>query len=465
VNAAGDRSGGGPQRRRTATADPRNERPQILIPQLVVPVSSPFGACLEFTPSGVAPIGRGTGPSGGLGLRLARGGVSDERVESECRSEPGVVVHFPPQIARHRFTRMNRRSGNSQPAERRHVESRSSVRDVRPINIRCIEVKHWYTTYIVCVQRLMVAAGLLLCPAPGVAQMPPTAGPTPPTAGPMPPTAGPGPGLVGPPVGGPNPPPGPPTAESRPGLPVTAPEGVLPSRPSGSGDGLIYGSEFAERLVQEARSFDPQSSLPPRRDRDLAISLYQQAIEAQPGAKVNAVLANRIAQLYNTFADKARGVYPRPDKAAEWWRRCLEFTDPTQLLWSQAQMGLASTTVMQRNPESAAAFYDQILAVDSNTIQLENWKRWGAPQTDEEAAALRQELERIRQQHRELQAKVRQMKSYAERLSERKTHVLEARENGQVSRATRRVLMFVLSGLLVAATLLVLRYRQRKLAA
>ncbi len=47
-----------------------------------------------------------------------------------------------------------------------------------------------------------------------------------------------------------------------------------------------------------------------QRDRDKAAEVYARAINAQPGANVNAVLANRIAQLYGFYADPEKGIEP-----------------------------------------------------------------------------------------------------------------------------------------------------------
>jgi len=62
-------------------------------------------------------------------------------------------------------------------------------------------------------------------------------------------------------------------------------------------DLMIFGSPAALKLVEEARKVDPLYCPLEQSDRDEAARLYEQAVEAQPGAKSNAPLANRIAQM------------------------------------------------------------------------------------------------------------------------------------------------------------------------
>lgn len=119
----------------------------------------------------------------------------------------------------------------------------------------------------------------------------------------------------------------------------------LPLGPNVEDDALDfhYGTPAAKKLVQEGRQFDPEFANGEMWDRDRAVALYADAIKAQPGAKLNAQLANRIAQIYAFNGNPAKGVKPNYAKAAEWWQRCLELTDRSQILWGQAQMGLASS--------------------------------------------------------------------------------------------------------------------------
>jgi len=158
-------------------------------------------------------------------------------------------------------------------------------------------------------------------------------------------------------------------------------------------NGEFFGNARAERLVQEAKKSDPMFCPQEQRDRDKAALLYEQAIDAQPGAKYNAVLADRVAQMYATYEDKKKNVVPVPDRAIQWWNRCLELTNPKQLLWAQAQMGLASTAIIKGDAKSAAAAYDNILRVDANQIELEDWKFW--PESDRYEAQRKREIERL----------------------------------------------------------------------
>lgn len=166
---------------------------------------------------------------------------------------------------------------------------------------------------------------------------------------------------------------------------------------------LIYGSPAAEKLVHQARQFDPLYCPREQSDRKRAVDLYRQAMEAQPGAKLNAVLANRIAQLYATYQNREKGVRFNPVKAVFWWNRCLELTDRTQLLWAQAQMGLATVGGIRGGSESSLFHLKEILKLDPNTIQLENWKRHST-------GPFRHlhQPDRLRQELRELQKKVRE---------------------------------------------------------
>lgn len=115
----------------------------------------------------------------------------------------------------------------------------------------------------------------------------------------------------------------------------------------------VYANIEAAELVEQARSFDPMYCAQDRRNRDKAIMFYEKAIAAQPGASINAAIANRIAQLYAFYEDKASNVHPIATKAAHWWNRSIEGTSPKQLLWAQAQMGIASASIMGRDWTSA----------------------------------------------------------------------------------------------------------------
>ncbi len=129
--------------------------------------------------------------------------------------------------------------------------------------------------------------------------------------------------------------------------------------PGGVGDQWVYGNATAKALVEQARRYDPMDAKHDDHDREQAVELYEAAIESQPGAKLNAVLANRIAQMYGFYADPAINAEPIPTLAHKWWKKCVELTEPTQLLWGQAHMGMGSV--------------DAIIEMDPGKIEPEPW--------------------------------------------------------------------------------------------
>lgn len=174
-------------------------------------------------------------------------------------------------------------------------------------------------------------------------------------------------------------------------------------------NGEIYGNANAKRLVEEARKFDPMFCLEDQRDRDKAVLLYQQAIDAQPGAKINAMLANRVAQLYAFYADRKKNVTPVRSNARKWWKRCLESTNPRQLLWAQAQMGLICTAA---DSKSAIAACDNILKIDANQIELDNWKSW--PEGDQSKTLRDRKKDELRKQIVKIQSLAKEKRSRIE---------------------------------------------------
>jgi len=124
-------------------------------------------------------------------------------------------------------------------------------------------------------------------------------------------------------------------------------------------DSNIYDTQEAYDLVMQARKCYTESG---RFDRDKAIELYEKAIAAQPGAKLNGPLANRIAGLYASNHDPERGIKTDPVKARLWFTRALEYTGPDQMLWAELHMGLGNM--------------DKILDVDIEAVKLPDWKLW-----------------------------------------------------------------------------------------
>ncbi|MGC1272603.1 MAG: hypothetical protein WBC44_02760 [Planctomycetaceae bacterium] len=246
-------------------------------------------------------------------------------------------------------------------------------------------------------------------------------------------------------------------------LPSPSPATDKPAPPvADADDGWIYANATAEDLVRQARHYDPMFTRQEQHDRDKAVGLYKQAIEAQPGAKVNAALANRIAQLYAFYENRKKGIRPDPDQAAMWWKRCLESTDTTQLLWAQAQMGLASTGVMRQTPESSLSPLNEILKLDPIKIKLDNWKE----SSYESSQWHRQELERLRQELRDLQVNVRDdAVPYAERLAAaKKKQLAQARATAPAWSDGRAILigLNLVFVLVVGGLVAMARYRKSR---
>ena len=104
------------------------------------------------------------------------------------------------------------------------------------------------------------------------------------------------------------------------------------------------------------------------------MALYEKAMALQPGAKINAVVANRIAQLYGYYGDRRRGIRPDYAKALQWWSRCIEETDPKQILWAEAHMGLGCMRVLVGKPRESAADFKAILDLDVIGVEWPPWK-------------------------------------------------------------------------------------------
>jgi len=161
-------------------------------------------------------------------------------------------------------------------------------------------------------------------------------------------------------------------------------------------DNEIYGTQEAFDLVMEARKYDSMFCQG-LGDRDNAAELYGKAIAAQPGAKLNGPIADRIAQMYAFNADEKAGIKLEPAKARQWWNRCIELTSPNQLLWAQAQMGLASAAYLSRDYFAALDRCNKILDVDFDNIELPDWKIWPDGDTERDQAILERERDYLRQ--------------------------------------------------------------------
>jgi hypothetical protein len=178
-------------------------------------------------------------------------------------------------------------------------------------------------------------------------------------------------------------------------------------------DNEIYGTEEAASLVAQARAFDPMYCSRDKANRDQAVVLYEEAIAAQPGAKLNAPLTNRIAQLYAFYEDKEKKIRPDRSKASMWWNQCLTATSSKQLLWAQAHMGLASAGVVGRDFMSALQHYNQILELDISQMELPDWQVWPAGDTERQRAALERERARLRDEVQGIQGAAADKQVYA----------------------------------------------------
>ena len=158
----------------------------------------------------------------------------------------------------------------------------------------------------------------------------------------------------------------------------------------------IFGTQAAAELVGEAREYDPMYCKRGKEDRGRAASLYERAILAQPGAAINAALAERVAQMYAFYEDRSKNVRPDQTKARVWWQKCLELSDPKQLLWAQAQIGLGCSSFMTKDTHAAVAAFRAVLDVNMDEVELPKWKTWPDGDTERKKQLLEEEKDRLR---------------------------------------------------------------------
>ena len=175
----------------------------------------------------------------------------------------------------------------------------------------------------------------------------------------------------------------------------------------------IFHNKEAADLVRKAReNYDLRSGSGAHKDedRDKAIEIYQQAMEAEPGADINAVLALRIAQHYSLFdTDQAEleggpqfgignpNFKPDHHKALEWFQRAVSLSKPIHQVWGFAQMSLANTLVKLNKNKEAIAAYERILEMAPEKMELPPWRHRPANSTRESQAELQQELKAVRE--------------------------------------------------------------------
>lgn len=161
------------------------------------------------------------------------------------------------------------------------------------------------------------------------------------------------------------------------------------------GNEILGGKEAAD-LILQARSFDPNFARSEKADRDQAAAFYERAIAIQPGAKINAVLADRVAQIYAFYEDRKKGIRPDPAKAVSWWGRCIEMTTPRQLLWGQAYMGMGCASFTSGRAQAAADAFRAILKLDPEQMELPDWRVWSPGQAEQEKARVRELAKQLR---------------------------------------------------------------------
>lgn len=167
----------------------------------------------------------------------------------------------------------------------------------------------------------------------------------------------------------------------------------------------IFGTDEAAKTILQARGFDPLFSGRENADREKAAALYQKAIALQPEAKINAVLANRIAELYGWYGDPAKGIRPNCAVASEWWTRCIEATNRRQILWAQAHMGRGCTKVVDGDPKGAVDDFKAILELDVLGVEWPAWRVKPDTTTKRGKELYDREMIRLRDRAEELQVK------------------------------------------------------------
>ena len=218
------------------------------------------------------------------------------------------------------------------------------------------------------------------------------------------------------------------------GLPVTWPAALLLSALSAAlparrlaaevvvgMDKEIFANPEAADMVRQARSFDPARSRPGNCQK--AIECYEKAIALQPGAKINAVLCNRIAELYAYAGAGGFGWTERRAKAIAWWRRCVELTNPHQSVWIKAQMGLGCTTFLVKKAQEGIESYQAVLAIDPEQMEVPDWRVAPDPNTEHGRRQRQGQLAVIRKLAQQSRLKAVEMIHYVMMRSDRKATV------------------------------------------
>ncbi len=167
------------------------------------------------------------------------------------------------------------------------------------------------------------------------------------------------------------------------------------------GHDMIFANAQAADLAAKGMACDRNYS--PNGDYRKAVEFYAQAIAAQPGAKINAFLANRLAQIHAYTEDRAAGWRTDRAKGAEWWRRCIEASSPKQLIWAQAHIGIACSQTIEHDRPSAVEELEAVFEVDPVQVELPEWEHWPEPKSEREKAQRQMELDRERKRMEEAQ--------------------------------------------------------------
>ncbi len=136
----------------------------------------------------------------------------------------------------------------------------------------------------------------------------------------------------------------------------------------------IFATAEAAQAAQDARRCDPLCMTAETADRDKAVAGYTRAIELQPGARINAALAARVAELYAYGQEGPNAVRPAIAKAREWWQRTIQLSRPTQLLWTKAQMGLGSAALDVGDLPAAVEAFKRVLEIRTEKLELHDWQ-------------------------------------------------------------------------------------------
>ena len=169
-----------------------------------------------------------------------------------------------------------------------------------------------------------------------------------------------------------------------------------------SGDGRclvgdqVFENREAAQLVLEGRQCDPGSCPEENRDRDKAALLYERAIAAQPGAAINALLAQRIAELYSYYEDRQKRTYPNLQTAQSWWQHSIALAKPTEFVWVQDQMGLGCVCLLQEDLKGALSSFLKILDFSPDAAELPDWQLRPAADTEAGKAQLEADRQRMR---------------------------------------------------------------------